>query len=87
MGPPGLGTGACAAAVAAAVGGRRAAVGRGRRAGGEQRVEWTDDGVLLTGWARRAVPRDVDRLMRTLHEAVDVVETYSPAEQRVQSST
>ena len=45
------GTGACAAAVAAAAYG-----GAGRDAviaspGGEQRVEWTDEGIYLTGWA------------------------------------
>jgi len=45
------GTGACAAAVAAASFG-----GTGRSAdivspGGTQRVEWRDDGVYLTGWA------------------------------------
>jgi diaminopimelate epimerase len=45
------GTGACAAAVAAAVAG-----GAGRDVdvaapGGTQRVEWRDDGVYLTGWA------------------------------------
>ena len=45
------GTGACAAAVAAA------AYGGAHRAadviapGGAQRVEWTDDDILLTGWA------------------------------------
>jgi diaminopimelate epimerase len=45
------GTGACAAAVAAA------AYGGANRAvdivapGGVQRVEWTDDGIFLTGWA------------------------------------
>src|SRR5262249_28662048 len=45
------GTGACAAAVAAA------AFGGARRAmdvvapGGTQRVEWTDDQIWLTGWA------------------------------------
>lgn len=45
------GTGACASAVAAAVAG-----GAGRDVdveapGGTQRVEWTDEGVYLTGWA------------------------------------
>jgi diaminopimelate epimerase len=45
------GTGACASAVAAALHG-----GAGRdldvvAPGGTQRVEWTDDGVYLTGWA------------------------------------
>jgi len=45
------GTGACAAAVAAAAYG-----GAGRTVdvaspGGTQRVEWTDDGVWLSGWA------------------------------------
>lgn len=45
------GTGACAAAVAAA------AYGGAQRAvevvapGGSQQVEWTDDGIWLTGWA------------------------------------
>jgi diaminopimelate epimerase len=45
------GTGACAAAVASAVFG-----GAGRDVeviapGGSQRVEWTDEGLFLTGWA------------------------------------
>ena len=45
------GTGACAAAVAAAAYG-----GADRRLdvvspGGTQRVEWTDEGIWLTGWA------------------------------------
>jgi diaminopimelate epimerase len=45
------GTGACASAVAAATAG-----GAGRdidvqAPGGTQRVEWTEDGVYLTGWA------------------------------------
>jgi diaminopimelate epimerase len=45
------GTGACAAGVAAAAYG-----GAGREVdvvapGGTQRVEWTDEGIWLTGWA------------------------------------
>lgn len=50
------GTGACAAAVAAA------AFGGADRAvdvvapGGTQRVEWTDDGITLTGWAEVVAP-------------------------------
>lgn len=45
------GTGACAAAVAAA---RYGGAGRSVEVvapGGAQRVEWTDDGIRLTGWA------------------------------------
>jgi diaminopimelate epimerase len=45
------GTGACAAAVAAAAYGGAARVVNVIAPGGTQRVEWTPDGILLTGWA------------------------------------
>jgi len=45
------GTGACAAAVAAAAHGGAARDATIASPGGEQRVEWTDDGLFLTGWA------------------------------------
>jgi diaminopimelate epimerase len=45
------GTGACAAAIAAAAFGGAARNTIVRSPGGEQRVEWMDDGVFLTGWA------------------------------------
>ncbi len=45
------GTGACAAAVAAAMFGGAARVCDVVSPGGTQRVEWTDGGILLTGWA------------------------------------
>lgn len=45
------GTGACAAAVAAASYGGAARDVQVMSPGGAQRVEWTDDGVFLTGWA------------------------------------
>jgi diaminopimelate epimerase len=45
------GTGACAAAVAAAFAGGAARALTVAAPGGEQRVEWTDDGIYLTGWA------------------------------------
>ena len=45
------GTGACAAAVAAAAYGGAARDVAIASPGGEQRVEWTDDGIYLTGWA------------------------------------
>ena len=45
------GTGACAAAVAAAAFGGAARRVRVASPGGTQDVEWTDDGVWLTGWA------------------------------------
>ena len=45
------GTGACAAAVAAAAYGGAARDATIASPGGEQRVEWTDDGLFLTGWA------------------------------------
>ncbi|HET9368959.1 MAG TPA: diaminopimelate epimerase [Vicinamibacterales bacterium] len=45
------GTGACAAAVAAAAYGGAARRVRVVSPGGAQEVEWTDRGLLLTGWA------------------------------------
>jgi diaminopimelate epimerase len=45
------GTGACAAAVAAAAYGGAARDVTIAAPGGDQRVEWTDDGIFLTGWA------------------------------------
>lgn len=45
------GTGACAAAVAAAAYGGAARVSDVVSPGGSQRVEWNDDGIQLTGWA------------------------------------
>jgi diaminopimelate epimerase len=45
------GTGACAAAVAAAAFGGAARVAEVVSPGGSQRVEWTDEGLWLTGWA------------------------------------
>ncbi|HEX6324621.1 MAG TPA: diaminopimelate epimerase [Vicinamibacterales bacterium] len=45
------GTGACAAAVAAAAHGGAARDATIASPGGEQRVEWTDDDLFLTGWA------------------------------------
>lgn len=45
------GTGACAAAVAAAAFGGAARDATIASPGGEQRVEWTPAGIFLTGWA------------------------------------
>ena len=45
------GTGACAAAIAAMTAGGAARALDGVAPGGPQRVEWTSDGVFLTGWA------------------------------------
>jgi diaminopimelate epimerase len=45
------GTGACAAAVAAAAFGGAARTVDVVSPGGTQRVEWTDEGIWLTGWA------------------------------------
>ena len=45
------GTGACAAAVAAAAFGGAHRTVDVVSPGGRQRVEWTDDGLRLTGWA------------------------------------
>lgn len=45
------GTGACAAAVAAAAYGGAARDSVVASPGGEQRVEWTGEGLFLTGWA------------------------------------
>jgi len=46
------GTGACAAAVAAASFGGAARSADIVSPGGTQLVEWREDGVYLTGWAR-----------------------------------
>ena len=79
------GTGACAAAVAAARYGGAARDVEVVAPGGTQRVEWTDDGLFLTGWAE--VVAEVTwcdgrrAMMRKLHEAVGSIETYSPAEE------
>jgi diaminopimelate epimerase len=45
------GTGACAAGVAAAAYGGASRDAVIASPGGEQRVEWTDEGIFLTGWA------------------------------------
>jgi diaminopimelate epimerase len=45
------GTGACASAVAAIAYGGASHDVRVTSPGGTQRVEWTDDGIFLTGWA------------------------------------
>lgn len=45
------GTGACAAAVAAAAYGGASRDATIASPGGEQRVEWTEQGIYLTGWA------------------------------------
>ena len=45
------GTGACASAVAAAAYGGADRALEVESPGGTQRVHWTDDGILLTGWA------------------------------------
>lgn len=45
------GTGACAAAVASAFAGGAARSVQVSSPGGTQHVEWTDDTILLTGWA------------------------------------
>jgi len=45
------GTGSCAAAVAAASHGGAARDVEVVAPGGSQRVQWTDDGLILTGWA------------------------------------
>ena len=45
------GTGACAAAIAAIAFGGAARDVDVLSPGGAQRVEWTPDGVFLTGWA------------------------------------
>lgn len=46
------GTGACGAAVAAAFSGRAARDVEVVSPGGSQRVEWLEDGIYLTGWAK-----------------------------------
>jgi len=46
------GTGACGAAVAAAAYGGAARDVEVISPGGSQRVEWLDDGIYLTGWAK-----------------------------------
>ena len=45
------GTGACAAAIAAAAHGDASRDVQVISPGGTQRVEWRDDGIYLTGWA------------------------------------
>ena len=76
------GTGACAAAVAAMQFGNAARDVQVVSPGGTQRVEWDEDGLFLTGWAELvADSRLVEALMRSLHEAGEAVETYSPAEE------
>ena len=45
------GTGACASAVAAARFGAAARSSEVVSPGGAQRVDWTDEEILLTGWA------------------------------------
>ncbi|MDQ3170841.1 MAG: diaminopimelate epimerase [Acidobacteriota bacterium] len=52
------GTGACAAAVAAAAYGGAARDATIASPGGEQRVEWTDQGIYLTGWAEITLDGD-----------------------------
>jgi diaminopimelate epimerase len=52
------GTGACAAAVAAAAYGGAARAVDVLSPGGTQRVEWTDDGIWLTGWAELTARAD-----------------------------
>jgi diaminopimelate epimerase len=52
------GTGSCAAAVAAAAFGGAARVVDVVAPGGQQRVEWTDEGVYLTGWAEVVLEGD-----------------------------
>ena len=49
------GTGACGAAVAAAAHGGAARDVEVISPGGNQRVEWRDDGLYLTGWAELLV--------------------------------
>lgn len=46
------GTGACGAAVAAAANGRASRDVEVMSPGGSQRVEWLDEGIYLTGWAK-----------------------------------
>ena len=53
------GTGACAAAVAAAAYGGARRVVDVESPGGTQRVEWTDEGIWLTGWAEVIGAADV----------------------------
>jgi diaminopimelate epimerase len=53
VGPtPASGTGACGAAVAAAAHGGAARDVEVMSPGGSQRVEWREDGLYLTGWAK-----------------------------------
>lgn len=49
------GTGACAAAVASAAYGGASRDATIASPGGEQRVEWRDEGIFLTGWAELTV--------------------------------
>lgn len=55
------GTGACAAAVAAIAYGRAARSVRVESPGGVQQVEWTDDGLFLTGWAEVILEATISR--------------------------
>ncbi len=52
------GTGACAAAVAAAAYGGAVRDATIASPGGEQRVEWTEQGIYLTGWAELTLEGD-----------------------------
>jgi diaminopimelate epimerase len=52
------GTGACAAAVAAAAFGGANRSSEVIAPGGTQRVKWTEDGILLTGWAELTARAD-----------------------------
>ena len=54
------GTGACAAAVAAAAYGGAARVVDVVAPGGTQRVEWTGEGIWLTGWAELVAAGDYE---------------------------
>ncbi len=55
------GTGTCASLVAAASFGGAARVADVTAPGGTQRVEWTDEGVFLTGWAEILVRGNWER--------------------------
>ena len=62
------GTGSCAALVAAAQFGGAARDAEVIAPGGSQRVEWTDEGVVLTGWAEVICEGDWLRKLRTASE-------------------
>ena len=78
------GTGACAAAVAAIAYGGRGALVEVVAPGGTQRVEWTDEGLFLTGWAELVADgRMVTWLMRDLQRRPSKPSRrYSPAEEQ-----